>query len=198
MNYRQSHPSKAFYWLYEPLLLGFCLTQLPGFIYEYFTTDKYKEDFCQRFGCYSTEIRHRFCPGTSAWIHAVSVGEVVAATPVIKSLMIHHPDFPLLISTVTRTGREMVGKSLNSKSQSLFLPFDFHWITNRAMEQILPRFLLLTETEIWPNLIRSAYSRHIPVMIMNGRISSDSYRKYSLVKGLLRSTLSQISVFGMQ
>jgi len=195
----KSHPSQqAIYWLYEPLLLGFCLTQLPVFLYEYFTTDKYREDFRQRFGRYSPETRSGLRPGRSAWIHAVSVGEVVAATPVIKSLMNQHPDLPLSISTVTRTGREMVHKSLAPKSQSLFLPFDFHWITDRAIEQILPRFLLLTETEIWPNLIRSAHNRHIPVMVMNGRISSDSYRKYNLVRGLLRSTLSQIHVFGMQ
>ncbi|MEW5802155.1 MAG: 3-deoxy-D-manno-octulosonic acid transferase [bacterium] len=185
-------------WLYDFLLLGFCVGQLPRFLFEYFTTAKYKDDLWQRFGVYSPAVQKQFRQGKPAWIHAVSVGEVVAATPLIKELKARHSDLPLTISTVTRTGREMVVKSLGRKTQSIFLPFDFRWITERAMKLIHPRFLLLTETEIWPNVIQSASRRAIPVMIINGRISSRSYRRYRLVRSLLRPVLGRIRVFGMQ
>lgn len=189
---------EAIYWIYDPLLFGFFLAQLPLFLTEYFTTNKYREDLKQRFGYYSPEVRQQFCLGKTAWVHAVSVGEVVAVTPLIKDLMARHPELLVNISTVTRTGREMVKKSFHSLNKSLFLPFDFRFITERVIEQMYPRFLLLTETEIWPNLIRSASRRNVPVMIMNGRVSSRSYKHYSLVKGLLRSVLSRFSVFAMQ
>jgi len=152
----------------------------------------------QRFGIYSPAVQRQFRQGKSAWIHAVSVGEVVAANPLIKELSARHPDLPLTISTVTRTGREMVKKSLGPKNQSLFLPFDFRWITERAMSLIHPRFILLTETEVWPNLIQSADRRMIPIMIINGRISSRSYKRYRLVRSLLRPILARIRIFGMQ
>jgi len=194
----QRSNSEIFDWLYDFLLLGFCFGQLPRFLFEYFTTAKYKEDLLQRFGVYSPAVRRQFHPGKSAWIHAVSVGEVVAATPLIRELSVRHPELPLTISTVTRTGREMVKKSLGPKNQSLFLPFDFRWITERAMSLIHPRFLLLTETEVWPNLIQSADRRAIPVMIINGRISSRSYERYRLVRSLLRPVLARIRIFGMQ
>jgi 3-deoxy-D-manno-octulosonic-acid transferase len=194
----QRSNSEIFDWLYDFLLLGFCFGQLPRFLFEYFTTTKYKEDLLQRFGVYSPAVRRQFHPGKSAWIHAVSVGEVVAATPLIRELSARHPELPLTISTVTRTGREMVKKSLGPKNQSLFLPFDFRWITERAMRLIHPRFLLLTETEVWPNLIQSADRRAIPVMIINGRISSRSYERYRLVRSLLRPVLARIRIFGMQ
>jgi len=190
--------NEAIYWLYDPLLFGFFLAQSPLFLSEYFTTNKYREDFRQRFGCYSPDVRKQFCPGKTAWVHAVSVGEVVAATPVIKELIARHPEILLNISTVTRTGREMVKKSFHSLNKSLFLPFDFRFITERVIEQMYPRFVLLTETEIWPNLIRSSSRRNIPVMIMNGRISSRSYKHYFWVRGLLRSVLSRFKVFAMQ
>ena len=189
---------EIFDWLYDFLLLGFCLGQLPRFLFEYYTTTKYKEDLLQRFGIYSPAVQRQFQQGRSAWIHAVSVGEVVAATPLIKELSARHPDLALTISTVTRTGREMVTKSLGPKNQSLFLPFDFRWITERAMSLIHPRFLLLTETELWPNLLQSASRRGIPVMIINGRISSRSYTRYRLVRSLLRPILARIRIFGMQ
>jgi 3-deoxy-D-manno-octulosonic-acid transferase len=190
--------SKIFDWLYDFLLLGFCLGQLPRFLFEYHTTTKYKEDLLQRFGLYSPAVLRQFQQGKSAWIHAVSVGEVVAATPLVKELSVRHTDLPLTISTVTRTGREMVKKSLGPKNQSIFLPFDFRWITERAMSLIHPRFLLLTETEVWPNLLQSATRRAIPVMIINGRISSRSYERYRLVRSLLRPILARIRIFGMQ
>ena len=190
--------NNAFYWLYDPLLLGFCLSQLPGFLLEYFTTDKYREDLKQRFGYYSPKLQKSFTPGQTAWIHAVSVGEVAAAAPVIKDLSFRYPNLNILISTVTRTGREMAQKSKITFHQNFFLPFDFRPITERALEQINPRFLLLTDTEIWPNLIRSAHKRNIPIMTINGRISSNSFKNYRMVKGLFRSVLDQITLFGMQ
>ncbi|MEW6381653.1 MAG: 3-deoxy-D-manno-octulosonic acid transferase [bacterium] len=172
---------------------------MPRFLFEYFTTAKYKEDLWQRFGIYAPAVQRQFSGKRPAWIHAVSVGEVMAASPLIRELSARYPDLPLTISTVTRTGREMVKKSLgNQEKQSIFLPFDFRWITGRVMGLMHPRFLLLTETEIWPNLIHSAARRRVPVMIVNGRISSRSYERYRMVKGWLRPVLAGIRVFGMQ
>ncbi|MCL6582860.1 MAG: 3-deoxy-D-manno-octulosonic acid transferase [bacterium] len=202
MNLLQSQnvSSKAPLWLYDLLLLGFCLGQMPRFLFEYFTTTKYKEDLGQRFGIYSPALRRQFQNlRPAAWIHAVSVGEVVAATPLIRELSARYPDFPLIISTVTRSGRQMVKKSLGPQGdQSIFLPFDFQWITERVMRLIRPRFLLLTETEIWPNLIHSAARHKAPIMLVNGRISSRSYQRYRLVRSWLRPVLDKIRVFGMQ
>ncbi|MDO9576864.1 MAG: 3-deoxy-D-manno-octulosonic acid transferase [Candidatus Cloacimonadales bacterium] len=125
----------------------------------------------ERFG----KTKHRF--EKCVWIHAASVGEVNAVKTLINELLnkYNHTDF--LLSTMTKTGQE-TAKSVSPKLTTVFLPFDVGFIMKRLFKSINPTLIILVETEFWPNMLRIAKKRKIPVVIVNGRISDRSFPKY--------------------
>ena len=128
------------------------------------------------------------------WIHAVSVGEVGAAEPLIKVLNERLPKFPICLSTITSTGREVAKKTLKDFVNYIFyFPLDFPFFVINAISNLKPRFIILMETEIWPNLLYFSSLFHIPVILANGRLSPSSLKNYKRFSFLLKPLSSFFS-----
>jgi 3-deoxy-D-manno-octulosonic-acid transferase len=132
------------------------------------------------------------------WVHAVSVGEALAAAPLVEALRRSHPELPLVVTTVTETGARVVRERFAGLATHRFFPLDLPGAARRVVEAIDPTFLICMETEIWPNVLRVLARRGVPVMIANGRLSDRSFARYRLVRRLLRRVLADVRVFGMQ
>jgi 3-deoxy-D-manno-octulosonic-acid transferase len=132
------------------------------------------------------------------WIHAVSVGEAIAAAPLVDGLRRLYPELPLVVTTVTETGAGIVRERYAGLARHRFLPLDLPWATRRFVASLNPAFLVCMETELWPNLLRALAARGVPVMIANGRISDRSYRRYRLVRRFMRGVLANVRVFAMR
>lgn len=180
--------------LYSLLFFIVILVTLPFWIWRYVTTPKYRGTVLERFGW---GIRKR--PAIPRiWIHAVSVGETLAAQGLIQSLQRTHPDFELVVSTVTKTGQQMVRDKLTGIALIFHLPIDLPWITRRVMRRIGPGLILIMETELWPGLLAVAREEHVPVVIVNGRISPRSFNNYHRARFFMRRFLSWVTLFVMQ
>jgi 3-deoxy-D-manno-octulosonic-acid transferase len=132
------------------------------------------------------------------WIHAVSVGEAIAAAPLVEGLRRRWPALPLVVSTVTETGARVVRQRFTGLASHRYLPLDFPGASRRVIASIRPAFFVGMETELWPNLLRTLAARGVPTMVANGRLSDRSFRRYRLVRGAMRRVLADVSVFGMQ
>lgn len=134
----------------------------------------------------------------SGWLHAVSVGEAIAAAPLVDGLRRLRPGLPLVVTTVTATGARVVEERYAGVAGHRFLPIDLPWTVRRFVDSLEPAFLVCMETELWPNLLRTLAARRVPVMIANGRISDRSYRRYRLIRPFMARVLDDVRVFGMQ
>lgn len=132
------------------------------------------------------------------WIHAVSLGEVVAVTPLVHALRKRHPRDRIVISTVTETGREAVEQRLAGVAEHCYAPLDFPWTVSRVVRRLSPRAFLFVETELWPNLLRALHRRGVPAVMVNGRLSSDSFRGYRLIRPFMRQLLEAVTLCLMQ
>jgi 3-deoxy-D-manno-octulosonic-acid transferase len=133
----------------------------------------------------------------SIWLHAVSLGEVNAALPLIKSLTQQYQDHPLVLTTTTPSGSMQVIKCLPTLYHA-YVPIDLPYFINRFLNHIRPTLCIVMETEIWPNLIFSCARRHIPIFIANARLSSQSFKGYSHLKKWLTSVWKGIELIGVQ
>jgi len=134
------------------------------------------------------------------WIHAVSLGEVVAVTPLVKELHRNHPDHRFIVSTVTETGREAVEQRLAGVAEHRYAPLDVPWAVSRAIAQWQPVLYAFVETELWPNLLWTLRDRQVPTIMVNGRLSSRSFSRQHIV-GLIsfyRSVLRSLTLCLMQ
>lgn len=133
-------------------------------------------------------------PETAIWVHAVSVGETLAAAPLIERLGAAFPEREIFLSHVTPTGRETGEKRLPRVAGRFFLPLDLAGATRRVMRRLRPQMLILVETEIWPNLLRAARKRGTRVAMVNARLSDRSARGYRLARPLMRRVLANIDL----
>lgn len=129
------------------------------------------------------------------WIHAVSVGEAIAAKPLVKNL---RNDYQIFITTVTDTGQGIVRDYISGEEALFYAPFDNIGSLRRFLHRISPQMIILMETELWPNLIREARKYEIPIIIINGRLSDHSYENYMKVRFFIKDVLSFINAFCMQ
>ena len=137
-------------------------------------------------------------PGPCGWIHAVSVGEAIAAAPLVEGLRRTWPALPLVVSTVTETGARVVRDRFAGLARHRYFPLDFPGAARRVIASIQPAFFVCMETELWPNVLRGLAARGVPSMIANGRLSDRSFRRYRLVRGAMRRVLGDVTVFAMQ
>jgi len=136
--------------------------------------------------------------GPTVWVHAVSVGESIAAQALLEGLRRAYPALPLVVTTVTDTGARVVRDRYGAVATHRFFPLDLPGAVRRAFSAIDPAFLVCMETELWPNVLRHAVRRRVPVMIANGRLSDRSFERYRLVRPLIKRVLDDVSVFAMQ
>ncbi len=126
---------------------------------------------------------------TAIWIHAVSVGEVLAVAPLVARIRRDEPGARIYLSTITPTGQATARKTFTDTVTLFYCPYDLWWPVRRVMRRIQPRRLVIAETEIWPTLLAAARRQGVPVIFVNGRISDRSLPRYRCVRALLRPFL---------
>ena len=134
-----------------------------------------RQGLSQRFGFSVPSITRDARP--LVWMHAVSLGEVVAITPLVKELHQRHPDHRFVVSTATETGRDAVEQRLAGIAEHLYAPLDFPWSVSRTVAHLRPALYVFIETELWPNLLRRLSNMGVPTIMVNGRLSSRSYAR---------------------
>jgi 3-deoxy-D-manno-octulosonic-acid transferase len=134
------------------------------------------------------------------WIHAVSLGEVVAATPLVKALHERHPEFRYIVTTVTETGREAVEQRLGGIAEHRYAPLDFPWAVAWMIRSLRPVLYVFVETELWPNLLWTLRAQDVPSVLVNGRLSSRSFGRQDLpvIRSFYRSILQTLTLCLMQ
>jgi 3-deoxy-D-manno-octulosonic-acid transferase len=131
-------------------------------------------------------------PG-ALWIHAVSVGEMRAAQPLIAALRERVPGAPVLLTCMTPTGRATAESLYGDFAHIAYLPYDYAWLVRRFLRRARPRVGILMETELWPNLIRAAACESVPMVLANARLSERSARGYARLPALTRASLARIA-----
>ncbi len=182
------------YLLYTCLLLVFVFAWAPVFVVRRLSGERDATGLLQRFGYRLPALP----PEPRCWIHAVSVGEVMAAVPLIQALRHRWPHLHPVVSTVTPTGARVVKERLGGAVTHFYFPLDFPGAVRRALRSVRPRFFVALETELWPNFFRALCRQGVPAMIANGRISDRSFRRYRLARLFMRRLLDAITVFAMQ
>lgn len=183
------------YFAYTVLLAaGFALA-LPYFLWKGRRSGKYRRNFGERMGALPPGLG----PGRpgSIWVHAVSVGEVLAARPLLAGLKQRFPDRQVFLSTTTLTGRAVAERGVAADGL-FFAPFDFPGPVRKALSRLDPGLLILVETELWPNLVHQARRHGARVALVNGRISPRSYPRYRRLRPLLRRMLAELDLLLMQ
>ena len=182
------------YLAYSLLLSVGLLVTSPYFLYKALAHGKYLEGLRQRLGKLPLLSKQRVI-----WLHCVSVGETQAARPLVDRLRKEFPDHALVVSTITRTGQKLAQDVFARQADGVFyFPFDWPWSVRRALRAINPSVVLLMETELWPNFLRECQGREIPVALVNGRISRQSYGRYAWIKFFLKRVLEALSIAVMQ
>jgi 3-deoxy-D-manno-octulosonic-acid transferase len=183
------------YFIYSLLLtIGF-LVLLPRFILDAFRHGKYVAGFRERLGGVTPVPGN----GPVAWIHCVSVGETQAARPLIQGLKTRFPKLQIAISTTTLTGQNLARELFQREAIKIFyFPFDWRWVVRRTLKAVHPNVVLIMETELWPGFLRECNTQAIPVALVNGRLSEQSYRRYRLIKPFIKRVLAAISLATMQ
>ena len=125
--------------------------------------------------------------------HCVSVGEVTAVTPLIKALLTEQPALRITVTTTTPTGAEQVKNSLGERVQHCYLPYDHPSLMKRLLKQLDPSLVLVTEVEVWPNLINQCRKRDIPTMLVNARMTERSAARYAKLGSFFSNTIQQLS-----
>jgi 3-deoxy-D-manno-octulosonic-acid transferase len=186
------------YYAYSLLLIIVLLGWSPSIFLGALGSRRRREGWRERLGYYPDALVSRLRELHPVWLHAVSVGEVGAASILANRWTTSHPKLSLVVSTVTGTGREVARRSLRQAAGIVYFPLDLPMIVHRALAAFRPRLVLLTETEIWPNFLQACVLSKIPVAVINGRISGRSFRRYRLVRPFFRRVLQGIDLFCMQ
>jgi len=176
---------RLFYNLLYPVGLLFFL---PGQIKKLVRRGNYRHRFGQRFGFYDADVRARLAAHRCTWIHAVSVGEVAIALKLSSKLRQLDPDFFCALTTTTTTGFQVANSEAGERMEVLYSPLDFWPIMRRAFAVIRPVRIVLVEAEVWPNLAAEARSRHIPLALVNARLSKRSEARFQRFHSLIQPT----------
>ncbi len=184
--------------LYSLVLSGYFAVMLPVLLYRSLRQGKHTQGVVQRFGRLPESLRSDGRP--TIWFHSCSVGETLSIEPLVKELHHRFPDARLVFSTVTATGQAVARERFSSygRGNIFYFPVDLGWVCNRFLDNIRPTVIVITDTEIWPNLLRKAHAREIPVVMANGRISEKSARLYRFVRPLMRKVFANYAAFLMQ
>jgi 3-deoxy-D-manno-octulosonic-acid transferase len=192
------------YFLYSLIIAVGAILVSPIILLRNLQTPKDLRNLAQRFGALPSEV----IPKNSGciWVHAVSVGEALAALPLARKLKEAYPERPLLISTVTVTGQKLTRERFDFADGIFYFPFDWAWVVRRALRALRPSCVVVVETEIWPNFVRESRRAGVNIVFANGRISERSFHRHLLalkylgfaLRGFYKSVLANASLFLMQ
>ena len=153
----------------------------------------YRKRWGERYGFYRRPLK----PG-GIMLHSVSVGETLAAIPLVRALRHRYPDLPITVTTMTPTGSERVQSAFGTDVQHIYLPYDLPDALNRFLNKVYPKLVLIMETELWPNLFAALHKRHIPLVIANARLSARSAAGYAKLGKFVSRLLRRITLIAAQ
>ncbi|MBQ0794768.1 lipid IV(A) 3-deoxy-D-manno-octulosonic acid transferase [Zhongshania sp.] len=171
----------AFFYLILPLVLL-------RLLWRGWQAPAYRHRIAERFGFFQAPLQKH-----GLWIHAVSVGESIAAAPIIEYFLAEHPALPVVVTTMTPTGSERVQAIFGERVFHVYAPYDLPDAVSRFLKRVQPSVAVIMETEIWPNMVCQTASKGIPVLLANGRLSERSARGYGRLAALTRAVFSQFS-----
>src|SRR3989338_2439373 len=163
-----------------------------------FLRGRFHKKFFMRFGIFSTVLCETVSQKENIWIHAVSLGEVQAVSQFVKQLKERFPLKGIVVSTVTKTGYLTAEKVMPSDTVIVYAPLDFSVCVRRYLRLIRPKIYIAVETEIWPNLFAALHAAGIPIVQINGRISPKAFKRYRLIRFLLKNILGHVRQFCMR
>jgi 3-deoxy-D-manno-octulosonic-acid transferase len=184
------------YLLYSFLTAVVFVMASPYFLYQAVRHNKYVGSVAQRLGY--LPVSFNLDGDESIWVHAVSVGEVLSARPLISELRASYPKLRLFLSTTTLTGQQLARRSVPDVDAVFYFPFDWTITARRTLNVVRPRLFVMTETEIWPNLLRECKRRGVRTLMVNGRISYRSFPRYRLIRPFMKRVLADIDRFCVQ
>ena len=185
------------YSAYKSISSGLFLSLFPSFWLYTRITGKYRKNLYQRIGLYPQKLIASISGSPRIWIHAVSVGEVNVAIPIIESLQVMIPEASVILSTTTEPGQVLAKEKLDTAATCLYAPVDFIYSVRHALNCFRPDILICIETEIWPNWLIEAKRKGAKTALINGRISVRSIRRYLKVVPLMREILRHVDAFSM-
>lgn len=153
---------------------------------------EYRKRWRERLGFFPQELQQ------SIWVHAVSVGESIAAVPLIKALKAAYPEIPLIVTNMTPTGYARVKAALGDGVLQSYIPYDVPDAVQRFLRRTKPLIAVIMETELWPNLFAACAEREIPILIANARLSEKSMRGYQHITVLTKEMLSKVNHIAAQ
>jgi len=180
------------YVFYSLLLACAALLSLPWWIIQMLRLGKYRSGLAERLGIVPARLSDAK-PG-AVWVHAVSVGEVLAVSQLITDLQRQHPDQHIFVSTTTATGQALARQRFG-ESRVFFMPLDFGFAVRRYLDALKPQLIVIAETEFWPNLLHLARKRRASVAIVNARISDRSFPRYRRFQWFFGRVLSEVDLF---
>ena len=184
------------YLVYSLVLSILFIVLLPYFVYQALRRGKYAGSFSERLGRLPASLRTD--GRETIWVHSVSVGEFLAAKPLIGGLKNAFPESRIVISTTTLTGQQLARSQTQSFDATFYFPFDWKFSVRGALDIVNPSVVVILETELWPNFLRECNERGIATVLANGRISPRSFRRYRLIGAPFRQALETISLMIMQ
>jgi 3-deoxy-D-manno-octulosonic-acid transferase len=184
------------YFLYTSLSLVLFVLLTPHFVYQALRYRKHITNLRQRLGY--LPVSFNVDGEESIWIHAVSVGEALAARALAGELKTRYPSLRLFVSTTTVAGQQVAARDIGEADAVFYFPLDFPFIVRRTLRLVNPRLFVMVETEIWPNLLRECRRAGVKTVVVNGRISARSYPRYRLVRPFFKRVLALIDRFCMQ
>lgn len=185
-------------YIYNIVALLLVVLALPVFVFRMFHESGFKERLRQSFGFLPKEALEPVAKKDCIWLHAASVGEIVAASPIVKEFRRELPEYPILVSVVTASGYTMAKRIIKDADSIIYFPLDLPLLSASVVKKIMPRVFLPVETELWPNFLKAARLYNIPVMMVNGRISDKSVKRYRYLRGVLTDMIGTVVKFCMQ
>lgn len=183
------------YNLFLTLLALLLLPILPVFL---LLGKRFREGFLQRLGFYPRSLRESMRGSRSVWIHAVSVGEVLSVARLALELKRRFSGYKILLSTSTATGNRMARRMLSAVDAVVYFPLDHPWIVRRVLRLFDPSLVIFLEAEMWPNFLRASHRMGIPALLLSGRLSAHSFRRYWVFRLFFSGMFRRWSAVGMQ
>jgi 3-deoxy-D-manno-octulosonic-acid transferase len=185
------------HFLYSLALLAVSLVLLPYFIYQALRHGKYVGSLNERLGSLPESARGAGRP--TIWVHTVSVGEFIAARPLIALLKQKKAAYRVVVSTTTLTGQQLARADCPALLDAVFyFPFDWAFIARRVLAHVAPDVVIILETELWPNFLRQSRKLNVATVIANGRISPRSFSRYRRVRSFIKRVINDASLLIMQ
>jgi 3-deoxy-D-manno-octulosonic-acid transferase len=186
------------YFLYSLALAAAMLLSLPYWLYQVVRRGKYRRGFSERMGKVSARVTSsKDSSHRTIWIHAVSVGEVLAVVGLVGQMQKAFPDRRIVVSTTTDSGQNLARKRFGEENVFYF-PMDFATAIRPYLQALRPEMVVLAETEFWPNFLRLVHASGTPIVVVNGRISDRSLPRYLRFRWALRKMLAQVDLFLVQ